>query len=77
MNFLDPELTSDGKPYSIFRLKDIVQERYYISRNMNTSYADTGNITPLERDHLLQFLYDDLKFQSDEINRIKKESGLN
>ena len=55
-NFLDPQ-TIDGKtPYAPKRLRDLVQERYLISRHINTSYNDVGSITPLERTYLLQFI---------------------
>lgn len=61
MNFLDPQLTNDGKPYGPFRYKEIVKERWFISKNINTSYNDLGKITPRERDYLLEFIVDEQK----------------
>ena len=60
MNFFDPVLTSDGQRYGEFRYKEIVKERYLISKHTNTSYKDTEFITPVERSYLLQFIIEDL-----------------
>ena len=53
-------MTSDGKPYGIERYKDIVQERYIISKYTNSSYADLAKITPLERRYLLGFVKEEI-----------------
>ena len=60
MNFLDPQLTNDGKPYGPERYKVISRERYFISKNANISYGDTGEMSPTERKYILQFIIDDL-----------------
>ena len=62
-NFLDPQLTEDGQPYGPFRYKQIVNERYLIAKHGNISYADTSNITPLERQYILEFITDELQRQ--------------
>lgn len=59
LNFLDPKLTEDGKPYGPERYKRIAQECYLISKNMNTSYADVLKMTYKEREYLIKFLLDD------------------
>ena len=51
-NFLDPTLTSDGKPYGPWRYKEIVKELFLISKNIGTSYNELLLITPRERDYL-------------------------
>lgn len=61
LNFLDPQWTNDGKPYGPVRFKEIVKERYLISKHTNTSYGDTGKITPTEKSYLLEFINNDLK----------------
>ena len=53
-NFLDPQLTKDGKPYGPTRFKEIVQELYGIAKNTNTPYTDLLTITPKERDILVE-----------------------
>lgn len=52
---MDPAKTDDGKPYGPFRYKEIVKERYIISKYCNTSYTDLANVTPTERNYLLEF----------------------
>lgn len=59
-------MTSDGKPYGPFRYKQIVQECYLISKNMNTSYTEVRDtITPIERKMMLEFL-------NEEAEKVKK-----
>ena len=43
------------------RYKAIVGERFFISTNCATSYADTANITPLEKDYLIEFINEKLE----------------
>ena len=57
---MDPQLTKDGKPYGPHRYKQLVKERYLISKNMNTSYNELGQITPVEREYLLEFIVDEI-----------------
>ena len=61
VSFLDPELTSDGKPYAPQRYKDITKERYLISKHCNTSYKDLDNVSPTERSYLLEFIYEEIQ----------------
>lgn len=60
-SFLDPQLTSDGKPFGPYRYKQIVKESYLISKNTNTSYVDVMKITPQERNYILEFLAEEYK----------------
>ncbi len=57
-------MTEDGRPYGPVRLKEIIRERYEISKRINTSYNDIGDITPTERAYLLEFALDDIKQQN-------------
>lgn len=70
-NFLDPQLTDDGQPYGPTRYKEIVKERYLISKNINTSYNDSGELTPLERTYILQFIMDDMEKQKAAISALQ------
>ena len=72
-SFFDPLLTSDGKPYATERFRQIVQERYIISKHSNTSYIDTLEVTPTERTYLIQFILDDLQKQKDMIDKQKQK----
>ena len=56
-------MTNDGHPYGPYRYKQIVHERYMIAKHGNISYQDTSNITPLERNYILEFITDELQRQ--------------
>ena len=71
---MDPPLTSDGKPYAPIRWKQIVKERFFISKNINTSYLDTGKITPRERAYLLEFIHDEAVKTREYLDNIKTKS---
>lgn len=73
LNFLDPLTTKDGKPYGPEKFKQIVKERYLITKHTNTSYSDTGGITPTERDLLLQFISEDLQKTKEAIEESEKK----
>ena len=64
------QLTKDGQPYAPIRYKEIVRECYVISRNINTSYTDLLDITPSEREYLLEFI----KEESDNFKKSREES---
>lgn len=73
-NFLDPPLTSDGKPFAPIRWKQIVKERFLISKNINTSYLDIGKMTPKEREYLLEFIHEDAVKTKEYLDNIKAKS---
>ena len=75
MNFLDPQLTEDGKPYGPARYKNIVKERYYIAKNGHISYEATGKMTPLEREYIKQFIVDDAKAFQEQIDKMKENKN--
>ena len=72
-NFLDPQLTDDGKPYGPYRYKQIVKECYLISKNSNTSYTDVLKITPLERNYILEFIIEGEKRNQEVIEKAKQK----
>lgn len=72
-NFLDPELTSDGKPYGPYRYKQLTQERYILVKHAHVTYEDTGKMTPTERKLMLQFLIDDGKRQKEALEAAKNQ----
>lgn len=65
-------MTSDGKPYAPQRFKDITRERYLISKYSNTSYKDLDNITPTEREYLLEFIYEELRKEQELYEEAKR-----
>lgn len=66
---MDPQLTKDGKPYGPSRYKELVKERYLISKAMNTSYNDIGKITPLERQYIIEFIIEERKKEEELIKK--------
>ena len=72
LNFLDPLLTSDADKYCGERYKELARGRYLISKHSNTSYADTKDITPTEREYLIEFITEDLKVQQKIIDELPK-----
>lgn len=57
--------------------KDIVKERYLISKHTNTSYVDTANISHVERNYLMQFIAEDLQRQKDMYDKAKQDMENN
>ena len=69
-HFLDPKVTSDGKPYGPWKYKRIVEECYFISHQIHTTYSDLLKITPRERLYLMEFLIK----ESEELKKNREES---
>ena len=74
LNFLDPQKTEDGRPYSPVRYKELVKDCYLISKNLNTSYLDVLKITPLERNYLINFLIEEAKYNKDMLEKNKAKN---
>lgn len=53
-----------------------MKERYLISKNTHTSYNDTKDITPTEREILLQLIVEDLEQQQELIEKHKREAAM-
>ncbi len=73
VNFLDPLTTDDGKPYGPKRFREISKECYIISKNINTSYNDVLQITPVERKYIIDFLIEESRKTQDILDRAKAE----
>lgn len=72
-SFLDPKLTSDGELYGPIRYKEIVRQCYLIAKNCNISYSDVMDITPIERDYLLEFILEDVEKTQEMIQRNREQ----
>lgn len=77
VNFLDPKLSPSGEPYGPWRYKEIVKECYFISKNCNTSYVDLMNITPVERNYLLEFIQDEIRKTQEAVQQVKDSNLRN
>ena len=62
-------MTIDGRPYAPERLSQIIEERYEISKRINTSYNEIGEITPTEREYLMQLIKRDIEHD----NKVTKQ----
>lgn len=71
---MGPQSTKDGKPYGPIRYKEIVKERYWLTKSLNTSYNEVGEMTPLERQYLLEFLAEEVKRTREVEERRKHEA---
>ena len=69
---------SDGKdkeiPYGPWRYKRIVEECYYISHQINTSYTDLLKITPRERSYLVEFINEEARRQKESLEKINQQN---
>ena len=60
----NPELGSQ-------QYKELVKERYLITKHTNTSYNETAHITPLERRYIFEFIMDELQKQKEAYEKLK------
>ena len=73
-SFLDQQTTKDGKPYGPIRFKQIVKEIYILCKQLNSSYTDLLDITPTERDLLINFIVEENKKSEEAMEKIKAEN---
>ena len=71
---MDPQLTKD--PSLAPKLfKDLVRERYLISKHTNTSYQDTASLTQIERQYIFEFITDDLNREREAYEKLRQEQS--
>lgn len=61
-------------PYGIWRFNQLVKECYFISSNINTSYKDLLDITPIEKNLLIRFINDKNKAEREALEKSKKKN---
>ena len=52
--------------------KELVKERYLITKHTNTSYNETAQITPLERRYIFEFIMEELQKQKEAYEKLKE-----
>ena len=72
MNFTDPKTDQDGKPWAVVKFNKIIQERYFISKNINTPYTEVGKMTPTEREKVIELIVEEIKINEKQLNHIAK-----
>lgn len=70
MNSLDPQLSDEDKAK---KFKNLIKERYIITKNTNTSYMDAGEMIPIERKYIIEFLEAESKQMQEELNKKKQQ----
>lgn len=55
--------------------KELVKERYLVTKHTNTSYNDTAHITPLERKYIFEFITDELQKQKEAYEKLRDEKS--
>ena len=58
-SFFNPEYTQDGQPFGPLRFRQICREEYIISATTHTSFLDVEQISPRERELIIEFLKED------------------
>lgn len=61
-------------PFGVYRFNQIIEECYYISKFINTSYLDLMEISVIERDTLLELINEQNKRDQEEIDKMKQKS---
>ncbi len=64
-------------PYGPWRYKRIIEECYYISHQIHTSYNDLLKVTPRERTYMLKFISEELQKQKESIEKVKQQTQEN
>lgn len=64
-------MSEEGSTYAPKRFKNLVKERYLISKHTNTSYKDTDTMTPVERQYILEFIEEELRKQNEIYEKAK------
>lgn len=70
-SFLDPQLSKDGKPYGPKRYKEIVQECWYISSTLNTSYTDVLDLAFQDRVYLIELINKRAETENKKLEELK------
>lgn len=66
----------NSENYRHKKFKEIVREKYIISKAINTSYTDLGKITAIERKLLLQFIKEDADSLRKEYEQRKRNKNI-
>lgn len=73
-SFLDPLTTSDGQDYRAWKYHRIMEEAYFISKNMHTSVLDVDQLTPFEREAYVNFIQEEYRKTQEEIEKRKNQN---
>jgi len=74
LNFLYQRYDDKGNPTGPKRFKEIIEECWFISKNINTSYTDILQISPLERKYLIDTIKESNRIEKEEWDKAIRES---
>lgn len=72
-SFLDPQLTSDGKPYGPYRYQQIVKECSLICERYHITYSDILHMTPIERSMFIKWILERIEKEQKMIEEYKQK----
>ena len=75
-NFLDPQISKDGKPYGPKRYRENVKECWYISDQLHTSYTDVLDLSFQERVYLIECINDKQVATQKAIEQLKAQQKM-
>ena len=73
MSSLDPQTMNNGEPYGPIRYKEIVKERWFIAKQSHIGYSDTEQMTPIERQYILEFISEEYQKTKEAIEQRQAE----
>ena len=74
LNFIYQRFDLEGNWIGPKRFKEIIEECWFISKNINTSYTDILQISPMERKYLIDTIKESNRLEKEEFDRVVKES---
>lgn len=74
LNFLYQRYDDKGNPTGPKRFKEIIEECWFISKNINTSYTDILQISPIERKYLIDVIKESNRIEKEEWDKAIRES---
>ena len=74
---MDRQYDKQGNPYGPIRYKQIITELYILSKNLNTSYTDLLQISPLERGYLLDLFKEERRIQEEALEKARAQREAN
>lgn len=79
-SFSDPRQTvktENGEmPYGAFRFNQIIEECFYISKAINTSYLDLMEISVKEKNTMIEIINEENRKNQEEIEKIKRKAKM-
>lgn len=63
-------------PYGAFRFNQIIEECFYISKFINTSYLDLMEISVKEKNTMIEIINEENRKNQEEIEKIKRRAKM-